>query len=234
MDYRMGPRKTFRIISRSTVSEGGGMKYIKISICVFVAVISLTSIVLGQGSSRAAVQGRVSNLFGSPLSDVSIEILNEDQSSRSQTRSDPKGDYKFDGLPAGKYTILARLQGFRQEKILFTFTQGAQELIDIGLEVGQLTDLPKIKVSGSVKNKSGVPIQAATITLVNAFNQRLNLQVRSDAKGQYEVNVDNLGQYIIYASKSGFKVNADAIVLRATLKRQQRTVDFLLTPFSLP
>ena len=77
-------------------------------------------------------------------------------------------------------------------------------------------------------------MEDATITVANAFNQRLIQKVRTDKQGHYMVSVDNPGQYIVSASKAGFMVSAVVKVFPATLPRKRFEANFILTLLRLP
>lgn len=209
------------------------MKYLKATACIFLSVTLTALLAPAQDSPKASLQGRVVDLFGSPLSDAEIEISGENQADKFRARSGPDGGYQISNLPAGQHTISARLRGFREEKKTLVLAGGEQASIDFGLEVGRLTDLPETIVSGYVQDEGRKPLQNATVTLVNAFNYRLTFQARSDKEGRYAFRVSNPGQYIVIVSKSGFMVNAKAILVPAKEESEKHIVDFLLSPLSL-
>src|SRR4029077_5227408 len=144
-----------------------------------------------------------------------------------------QGAYNINNLPAGQYKILVSSLGFATEERNIRVWDGEQVILDVGLNAGG-ADLTPIEVSGTVRQPDNVPLEDATITVANAFNQRLTKKVRTDKGGHYSVSVDNPGQYIVSASKAGFMVSAVVKVLPATLPRKRFEANFMLTLLRLP
>jgi hypothetical protein len=69
-------------------------------------------------------------------------------------------------------------------------------LVDFGLDVGRVTDLPVIHVSGTVYGPAKTPLKDATIRITNAFKSSLMFAARSDERGRYVLGIDTPGQYI--------------------------------------
>jgi hypothetical protein len=181
----------------------------------------------------ASVQGRITDLFGSPVAVSVVEVISAGREQPFRARTDEQGNYKFGSLPTGQLTLTVHSAGFLQEERTTFLSSGEQQVLDIGLEVGQLSDLPPIEISGTVRQQNSA-LQDATVTIVSAFNQRLIKQVKTDATGRYKVSVSNPGQYVIYASKPGFVVNATTVLLPTQLPRERRTVDLMLAPLRSP
>jgi hypothetical protein len=177
-----------------------------------------------------SVQGRITDLLGSPIPGAKIEISTGGDAQRFSASSDAQGNYKIDNLPATRLKISVGYRGFQQEEFTI-FPKIGKHIFDVGLQVGNLFDIPTTKILGAVKRSDNVPIPDATITVTSAFNQRVVERVRTNADGRYEINIEHPGQYIIHASKPGFMVSATTIVLTTTLPREQRTADFMLSSF---
>lgn len=205
------------------------------------ALICISSIFLfavawpaaGHSRPTANIQGQVSDPFGFPIPGAKVKVLSEDRARQFQGIADKQGDYNIDNLPAGQYKVLVSSLGFTTEERNVRVWDGDHIILDIGLNAGG-ADLPSIEVAGTVRQPDNAPLRDATITIANAFNQRLVQKVRTDKEGNYRVSVVNPGQYIVSASKAGFMVNAVVKVLPATLPRKRSETNFILTLLSLP
>ena len=206
------------------------MKSLSIIVCSLFIIGAGAALIVAKNVHRTSIQGRITDLLGSPLSGTLVEVTTNDGTQRFSGRTDEQGNYKIGNLPVSQLKVAVKLRGFRQEEFTLLPKTG-QQVLDVGLEVGQLSNNPPIEVSGIVQQSKGEVLSDATVTIVNAFNQRLVERVRTEKAGRYKVTVYDPGQYIIYASKPSFMVSAVTIVLPATLPRERRTTDFELTPF---
>jgi hypothetical protein len=192
-----------------------------------------TIIAAGQGMPTTNIQGRVSDPFGFPIAGAKVEFVSENRTRQFQVIADKEGAYTLNNLPAGEYKVLVSSLGFATEERNIRVWDGDQVILDIGLNAGG-ADLPPIEVSGTVRKHDDAPVEDATITVANAFNQRLTQTVRTDKHGRYKIGVDNPGQYIVSASKAGFMVSTVVKVLPATLPRKGFEANFVLTLLRLP
>jgi hypothetical protein len=110
--------------------------------------------------------------------------------------SDTSGKYDFPFLPSGTYTIQISKPGYVSQTQ--TITLANQPLIkDISL-----TALPKIKVSGAIKNGSGAGIENANVL----FNGDEVFQTATDADGSFEIqNVYGNEHYALSVYATGYK-----------------------------
>lgn len=208
------------------------MKFI---ITAVVLIIGITLTMLAKPHhATASIQGRITDLFGSPLAGSTVEVTTERRERLFRAQTDQQGNYKVTSLPTNRLIISVRSAGFLQEDRTISLSSGEQHVLDIGLEVGQLTDLPPTEINGTVRQQNSSPSQDATVTVMNAFNQRLTKQTRTDRSGRYSVRVDNPGQYVVQVSKPDFVVSASTVLLPATSPRERRTVDLMLIPLRSP
>lgn len=201
---------------------------------LFLAARIAMIIAPGQSMPTTNIQGRVSDPFGFPIAGAKLEFLvSENRTRQLQVIADKEGAYSVKHLPAGQYKVLVSSLGFATEERNLQVWDGDQVILDVGLNAGG-ADLPPIEVSGTVRQPDNAPLEGATITVANAFNQRLVQRVRTDKQGHYIVSVDNPGQYIVSASKAGFIVSTVVKVLPATLPRKRFEANFMLTLLRLP
>ena len=204
-------------------------RLISLSLVACVAIV----VAAGQSVPTANIQGRISDPFGFPIAGAKIEVVSEDRTGHFQATADELGAYGITNLPAGRYKVMISSLGFATEERSIRFWNCEQVILDVGLSTGG-ADLPPIKVGGTVRRSDNTLVEDATITVANAFNQRLVQKVRTDKQGHYTVSVDNPGQYIVSASKAGFVVSAVVKVLPATLPRKRFEANFVLTLLRLP
>jgi hypothetical protein len=202
---------------------------ISISVVAWVAIV----IVAAQTTPTANIQGRISDPFGFPIQGAKVEFLSEDRAREFHEIADKLGAYAITNLPAGRYKVLISSLGFATEERSMRVWDGEELIFDVGLSTGG-ADLSPIEVTGTVRQPDNTPLKDATITVENAFNQRLIQKVRTDKEGHYTVSIDNPGQYIVAASKAGFMVSAVVKVLPATLPRKRVDANFNLTLLRLP
>ena len=123
--------------------------------------------------------------------------------------------------------------GFARTERTVQLKMWEQTPLDIPLRLGYLHDPLTIDIDGSVRLTDNTPADSVTIVVVSPFDQQIVATTRTNAAGQYAVPVDDPGQYLVYAFKSGFKVSTVPIILAATLPRERCTADFVLSAFKL-
>jgi hypothetical protein len=179
------------------------------SICLFLVLIVL---VLGYQKSFAndGIRGRVVDLFGSPIKGVHVQLELLESKKRLVTYTDPDGRYSFDQKPNGPFIVTASSPGFRRESLKSNLLEGDSKSIDFGLQVGRLTDLPLMEITGTVF-ANGLPVNKSTVTVLNAFNFRLTEQAETDTTGKFSIFVKDPGQYLVYASEAGSYVSVSNV-----------------------
>jgi protocatechuate 3,4-dioxygenase beta subunit len=208
------------------------MKLLALLTCVLLTNVVTTNLV-AERSSAASIHGRILDPFGFPVSRVTVEILAE-KGVQFRTLSDQQGNYRLADVPAGEYNISVSSLGFITEKSTVTVEKSSDVQLDFGLVAGYLGESIPIEVSGTVRDLDKTPLQDVTVTVSNAFSQRLIQKAKTDKEGRYKIQVDYPGQYIVYAAKPSFMVSAATIVLRPALPRESRTMDLILTRLRSP
>jgi 5-hydroxyisourate hydrolase-like protein (transthyretin family) len=69
----------------------------------------------------------------SPLSGASIVVSDGKNVVSTISADDPPGGYRFDSLPAGRYTVTISLDGYRSRTVLVTVERGETEILDATL-----------------------------------------------------------------------------------------------------
>lgn len=211
------------------------MKWSMAKVGTGIAIILALSmpLIAKQPAETGTIRGRVTDLFGSSVSGADIEVLAETSQKRFQTKTDGNGNYELSNVPAGQLTIRINSVGFLREERSIRLANDETVLVDFGLEAGRLTDLPVIKVSGTVYGPKDVPLRDAAIEIRSAFKNSIVFVGRTDAQGRYLLEVHTPGQYIVSASKPGYVISTKAVLLMPSLPRKDVTANFVLTPFTL-
>ena len=181
-----------------------------------------------QSDQDVELLGQVSDLFGQPIEGVSVEASPERPDLLFSNITDSKGWYRLRKLRPGQYTVVASYRGFRREERTILLKGPEPYTLNLGLEPGSLSDPFPIQVSGIVTLSTKRPQENATVSIVNAFNDRLSYLTTTDAKGEYKLSVDHPGQYLVYATSPGYPAAVTTITLSASLPRVDKRLDLIL------
>lgn len=188
---------------------------------VFLVLTICPGVTLAQ-DSPANVRGRISTLWGEPIGEAEVAFyelegirgISAAEKLVGKTVTDKLGDYRINGLPFGQYRVDVNLAGFGHSEVWrFYLWRGANRVLDIGIPVGYTHSLAPIIVSGSVQQRDKASIEGATVTLVNAFDSTESQQARTNKAGRFQFDLIQPGQYVIYASKPGFLIEAATVDL---------------------
>lgn len=120
----------------------------KIYITTFIMLL-FASFAMGQ-SKKGTVKGTVKTSDGVPVEEVMIAIKGV-----ASTTADKDGDYVLKNIPAGNYTIIARLVGLNAVSRGVTVTAGETSFADITLQASN-QQLKEVTISGGKPNKFAV------------------------------------------------------------------------------
>ena len=113
----------------------------RIRILVGVVVVSLLlvpSAVLAQGT--ADIVGRVTDTSGGVLPGVNVTAENIATKNVRTTVTSETGDYSFNLMPIGTYTVRIELQGFQTVSSKAVLTTGDRIRVDARMQVGSLSE----------------------------------------------------------------------------------------------
>src|SRR4051794_5516666 len=89
----------------------------------------------------AAVVGTVKDNSGGAVAKAGITLLNQDTGIESKTTSGENGDYTFENVKIGRYTVTAEAAGFsKAEAKDVRVDVNARQRVDLTLQVGQVTE----------------------------------------------------------------------------------------------
>lgn len=193
----------------------------KITICLLLfALLTSTAWALTQdGDDFASVKGRVTTLWGEPLGETEVSFYElEGIRGNSPTEklvrtvvADKDGNYKAEKLAPGQYRVDVSAKTYGHTEVWrFYLARNADEILDVGVPLGYLHSISQMTVSGVIRQANGSPISDATVTLTNAYHatETQPQQTRTDKNGKYKFTEIQLGDYVLYSTKTGFYPNA--------------------------
>jgi hypothetical protein len=198
---------------------------------ILMSVVAVSA--LAQPNSSASISGQVTDFFGQALSEVTVELFTDNAKPKFRALTDQHGSYRFTGLSTGEYTLVVSLSGFKKEMIRVKLLESESKLLNVGLEVGWISDVPLMEIAGVVQ-RGRQTLSNATVVLTNAFNQRASYTAVTDKKGRYRIRVDAPGQYLLQASKPGLMVGVRSVVVTAWAQLRRQVVNLSLSPLHLP
>ncbi len=96
--------------------------------------------------TTGSIGGRVTYTdIQTPLHDVQVQIVQL----RRSVETDNNGNYKFENLPAGRYTIVAQADGFSALTQTVVLTAGANSTVDFSLRLGGIKEQVTVTASGA-------------------------------------------------------------------------------------
>lgn len=138
------------------------------------------------------LQGQVIDQFGTPLNNVSIEILQEDY----QTTTNLLGNY-VGGLVVGEtYLIEFSLSGFTPQILEVSLINGELTTLDVVLNCAA-----GVNVEGVVSDAKGLPITGASVLIQNEMRE-YNTETNMD--GVYSLQCVELGSYDVSVGSWGY------------------------------
>ncbi|WP_442591803.1 TonB-dependent receptor domain-containing protein [Pedobacter sp. AW31-3R] len=116
-------------------------------------VIFIACILSGPLSSFAQAQGKISGRItlvdGQPYGSASVSLLEVNKI----TLTDDKGNYSFDNIPAGNYTVRIQVLGAAQQDLKVTLTEGQHAKLDYQLTKENVQALQEVIIGGNNTNK---------------------------------------------------------------------------------
>lgn len=96
----------------------------------------------------ASVLGTLRDSSGASLAKGTVSLTNLATKTQQTVTSNEQGNYEFDSVKPGDYTISAELVGFKKELTgRFSVTVGGRQRVDLALQVGGTTET--VEVTGA-------------------------------------------------------------------------------------
>lgn len=91
------------------------------------------------------IAGKVSYGENTPLHDASVKIVQLNKS----VLTDEQGNYSFDGVPSGRYTVLVHVEGFADQAKTVTVGAASAATVDFQMQITSLNEQVTITSSGT-------------------------------------------------------------------------------------
>jgi Carboxypeptidase regulatory-like domain len=113
--------------------------------------------------TTADIVGRVTDSTGAVLPGATVTITNEGTRDVRSVPTNESGDYVFNLLPIGTYTVKVELQGFGSQNTRLSVSAGDRARFDARLQIGQVAE--NLTVTASVS-----PLQTDSSTVGSLIN----------------------------------------------------------------
>ncbi|MCF6137925.1 carboxypeptidase regulatory-like domain-containing protein [Pseudalkalibacillus berkeleyi] len=170
-----------------------------------------TSATLTMIPNPAEVSGFITDNSGSPITNATIQVLDENGTVLQTGGSDQSGQYVISNLPPGSFTIVVNAQDFSSATGGVTLEPG-ETVTDANFVL--LPDPGSIV--GTIIDTDGDPISGATIIIRTADN----LQIRSTTTnefGEYLVEGIAPASYTVVATAPDFSTNFVGVMVSSNL-----------------
>jgi hypothetical protein len=109
--------------------------------CHFLLLFLAVSVAASAQFDRGIVIGTVRNASGAAAAEVTVTLHSVSHGTTAVTTSNKTGDYTFNDVPAGDYTITARGNGYKDSSpVEFTLFVGARQRVDLALVPANVTE----------------------------------------------------------------------------------------------
>lgn len=148
------------------------MRFLRLFLAIF--VLSVTTGLFAQTASTS-LRGVVTDASGATLPNATVNITNNDVGTTASTTSNRQGEYSFQQLTPGHYTIKVDSNGFAEQVITARLLVAQPATVDIKMAVTS----EKVAIDVSAETES---INTTDATIGNAINNQTIMQLPSDAR----------------------------------------------------
>lgn len=135
--------------------------------CLLILVLSAISV-----SSQTNLSGTVTDSSGAFVSNADVKLLNTFQNPIRSTKTKETGEFRFENVPAGSFTIIASRRDFSPKREAINIASGQSITLKIVLEINQLSEHVTVTAeTGSVESKIKIP-QQINIVSQESISQR--------------------------------------------------------------
>src|SRR5260370_40366260 len=156
------------------------MKRCGLAGCNALRVLLSVTLLSGVGDVAAAeaifgrIVGTVADSSGGAVPNVRVTVVKEATKVPRVLTADKNGYFVADDLPVGTYTVTVEQKGFKTiEKIGNVLAAGGRLTVDLGMEVGAMTETVHVEATGDTVNTTSGEI-STTIDFQQMQNMALN------------------------------------------------------------
>ena len=128
------------------------MTKLRISFSVFTTLLLMLSLAAVGQTFRGAISGAVTDVSGAVVSGATVKAVSASTGLARETISSASGEFAFQDLPLGKYTVTISQPGFQTVRV-----------DNVDVEVGKVLTLP-VKLSVA-QQATTVEVTASTVAL---------------------------------------------------------------------
>ena len=109
-------------------------------IALFLLLNLLGSISLSQ-TSNTSLQGSIADASGAAITNATIRLLHAESKTERTTTTGPQGEYRFQFLPPGTYTLIVSAAGFKSQQLTdLELLVNTPATVNVTLQVGGATE----------------------------------------------------------------------------------------------
>lgn len=127
---------------------------------------------------------------GMPAGNITVLLSDQENNTQSQITNET-GEFAFDRLAPGNYTLYVSAGNYVSEKIDISLSQGSRETKEVEA-------FPAAKIRGHL-SVGNLPAAYASVRIINLDNRKLSDVATADALGNFEVTLPEGYMYSIYA-----------------------------------
>jgi hypothetical protein len=190
---------------------------------IFTAAALVIFLAQGQRTEPTRVDGRICDYRGAALHSVAVSVETPDGKTIASTSTQPDGTYSVSVPVRGEVRLRASLTGFVSVEKEIVVGRGVT-LWDVGMAVGLLADPIWNVIQGTVVDSQGRPVSDATATISTLYGHRQISQVRSNARGEFNMRVAEQAPYVLTVASPGGNGDARLLNIREAKTAVQVTV----------
>lgn len=104
---------------------------------------------------RASLEGTVTDPSGAVVIGATVRIVAVETGLTQERKTNASGNYRFPGIAIGQYTVSAAALGFKTKVVEeVSLSVGETRSLDIGLEIGELSDKIEVRVEENPAERS--------------------------------------------------------------------------------
>ena len=157
------------------VSLAGAFSLLKTAVLL---LLLMAPLVCSRTASAQDIFGRISGAVtdssGAVVADAKVTLVNDATQERREVKTDKSGFFAEEEVPVGTYTLIAEKPGFKTvTKKGNVLHAGARLTVDLGLQVGTVTEVVEVTAAAEAVNTTSGEI-STTITQEQVENLALN------------------------------------------------------------
>lgn len=186
------------------------MLHVKLWVLVMAFLAIFIPATLSGQVTTATIYGTVTDPSGGAVSGGEITATNELTGASWQTTSSAAGDFTFTFLPVGRYTVVIRAAGFREERRTGLELGAGQQLrLSYSLALGQMTEVVTVTAETPLLNTANAEqnhtVNTLRITELPAINRDWSVLLNLGAG----ITVSNNAVSINGLPPDGFRFTVD-------------------------